>query len=106
MCRKHYGSLFGTSLGVANAAFCWLAGKNEIVHYRATRAFERPFCRQCGSTVPGVSEEEGYWNVPAGLLDDDPGGAALPSPPQGIPRRARISRQSLGAGIEASDSRF
>ena len=73
MCRKHYGSLFGTSLGVANAAFCWLAGKNEIVHYRATPAFERPFCRQCGSTVPGVSEDEGYWNVPAGLLDDDPG---------------------------------
>jgi hypothetical protein len=73
MCRKHYGSLFGTSLGVARAAFGWLEGTSEIVHYRATAAFERPFCRRCGSTLPGASEEEGYWNVPAGLLDADPG---------------------------------
>jgi hypothetical protein len=73
MCRKHYGSLFGTSLGVARAAFCWLEDTSEIVHYRATAAFERPFCRRCGSTVPGASEEENYWNVPAGLLDGDPG---------------------------------
>jgi hypothetical protein len=69
MCRKHYGTLFGTSLGVARAAFGWLEGTSEIVHYRATPAFERPFCRHCGSTVPGASEEEGYLNVPAGLLD-------------------------------------
>jgi hypothetical protein len=73
MCRKHYGTLFGTSLGVARAAFRWLEGASEIVHYRATAAFERPFCRQCGSTVPGASEEEGYWNVPAGLLEGDLG---------------------------------
>ena len=69
MCRKHYGSLFGTSLGVANAAFSWLEDTSEIVHYCATAAFERPFCRRCGSTAPGASEEEGYFNVPAGLLD-------------------------------------
>ena len=69
MCRKHYGSLFGTSLGVASAAFRWLEGTNEIVHYRATSAFERPFCRHCGSPVPGASDEEGFLNVPAGLLD-------------------------------------
>ncbi len=73
MCRKHHGSLFGTGLGVARAAFHWLAGENEIVHYRATPAFERPFCRRCGSTVPAVSHDEGYWHVPAGLLDGDLG---------------------------------
>ena len=69
MCRKHHGSLFGTSLGVASARFSWLEGTHEIVHYRATPAFERPFCRRCGSTVPGASGEEGYWNVPAALLN-------------------------------------
>ena len=73
MCRKHHGSLFGTGLGVAQAAFRWLAGAGEIVHYRATDAFERPFCRRCGSTVPAVSHDERYWHVPAGLLDCDPG---------------------------------
>ncbi len=73
MCRKHHGSLFATSLGVAQAAFRWLEGTDEIVHYRATAAFERPFCRRCGSTVPAVSHDERYWHVPAGLLDGDPG---------------------------------
>jgi hypothetical protein len=72
MCRKHHGSLFGTTLGVARDAFRWLEGTEEIVHYRATAAFERPFCRRCGSTVPAVSHDERYWTVPAGLLDGDP----------------------------------
>ena len=73
MCRKHHGSLFGTSLGIAHDAFRWLEGTDEIVHYRATAAFERPFCRRCGSTVPGVSHDERYWAVPGGLLEADPG---------------------------------
>jgi hypothetical protein len=71
MCRKHLGSLFGSGLGVARAAFRWLHGADGIVHYRATEAFERPFCGRCGSTVPAVSHDEGYWHVPAGLLPDD-----------------------------------
>jgi hypothetical protein len=73
MCRKHHGSLFGTGLGVANDRFEWLGGSADIVHYRASTAFERPFCRHCGSTVPALSQDEPYWHVPAGLLDGDPG---------------------------------
>ncbi len=73
MCRKHHGSLFATSLGVARAAFRWLEGTDEIVHYRATAVFERPFCRHCGSSVPALSHDERYWHVPAGLLDGDLG---------------------------------
>jgi hypothetical protein len=73
MCRKHHGSLFSTGVGVAQAAFRWLGGADAIVHYRATDAFERPFCRHCGSTVPAASHDERYWHVPAGLLDGDVG---------------------------------
>lgn len=73
MCRKHHGTLFGTTLGVAHDALRWLEGAADIVHYRATASFERPFCRRCGSTVPAVSHDERYWTVPAGLLDGDPG---------------------------------
>jgi hypothetical protein len=69
MCRKHHGSLFGTSLGVARSALHWIQGTDDIVHWRATAAFERPFCRRCGSTVPAISHDERYWHVPAGLLD-------------------------------------
>jgi hypothetical protein len=73
MCRKHHGSLFGTGLGVARAALRWLRDTDATVHYRATEAFERPFCRHCGSTVPGISHDDRYWHVPAGLLDGDVG---------------------------------
>jgi hypothetical protein len=73
MCRKHSGSLFSSGLGVAREALTWLREPATIVRYRATPAFERPFCRECGSTAPGASHDERYLHVPAGLLDEDPG---------------------------------
>jgi len=69
MCRKHHGALFGTGLGVARERLEWRYGNDDIVHYRATAAFERPYCRHCGSTVPGVSHDSAVFHVPAGLLD-------------------------------------
>jgi hypothetical protein len=71
MCRKQHGTLFGTGLGVAAERFRWLRGKDAVVHYRATAAFERPFCAQCGSAVPALSHEPGTWHVPAGLVAGD-----------------------------------
>jgi hypothetical protein len=73
MCRKHHGALFSTGLGVPRERFRWLSGRTSIVHYRATEAFERPFCLLCGSTVPGVSHIPNVLHVPAGGLDGDPG---------------------------------
>ena len=70
LCRKQHGSLFGSSLGVARSALRWLQGADDIVHYRVTPAFDRPFCRHCGAAVPAVSHDERYWHVPAGLLDE------------------------------------
>jgi hypothetical protein len=71
MCRKHHGSLYATVLGVDRAHFQWLSGEADIVHYRSSAAFERPFCKHCGSTVPDTSAEVVF--VPAGTLLDDPG---------------------------------
>jgi hypothetical protein len=71
MCRKQHGSLFGTGLGVERSHFRWTKGETDVVHYSATPAFERPFCRRCGSTVPGVSHLPDVMLVPAGLLDGD-----------------------------------
>jgi hypothetical protein len=73
LCRKQHGSLFGTGLGVARDNLDWLSGLHDVVHYRATPLFERPFCRHCGSAVPAVSHDERFWHVPAGLLVGDPG---------------------------------
>jgi hypothetical protein len=73
LCRKHHGSLFSTGLGVARERLQWRSGAADIVHYRSSAAFERPFCRLCGSTVPGVTQDENFLHVPAGLLQGDPG---------------------------------
>jgi len=73
MCRKHHGTLFSTGVGVPRERFRWLGGEQDIVHYRATAAFERPFCRHCGSTVPAESHEPNVLHVPAGLIDGDLG---------------------------------
>ena len=73
MCRKQHGVLFGTGLGVPRERFRWLSGSDSIVHYRATAAFERPFCRRCGSTVPAESGLLDVLHVPAGLMDGDLG---------------------------------
>jgi hypothetical protein len=73
MCRRHHGTLFSTSLGVARTRFRWRSGRDDIVHYRATPAFERPFCRHCGAKVPGDSHEPDTLQVPAGLLTGDLG---------------------------------
>lgn len=73
MCRKHHGTPYSTGVGVQRARFRWLSGEDEIVHYRATAAFERPFCRQCGATVPGATQAADLLHVPAGLLDGDLG---------------------------------
>jgi hypothetical protein len=73
LCRKHHGSLFSTGLGVARERLQWQGGIDDVVHYRSSAAFERPFCRHCGSTVPGVTQDANFLHVPAGLLRDDPG---------------------------------
>lgn len=73
LCRKQYGTLFGTSLGVAAERFEWIAGASSVVGYRASAAFERPFCRHCGAKAPALAQDGRTWNVPAGLLLDDPG---------------------------------
>ena len=66
MCRKHHGTLFGTDVGIAKENFQWLRGEESIVHFRASSAFERPFCKHCGSAVPDVSADPVV--CPAGTL--------------------------------------
>ena len=69
MCRKHHGTLYGTTLGVDKKNFRWVSGEADIVHYRASSAFERPFCRHCGSTVPDTSGDHAI--VAAGTLTSE-----------------------------------
>lgn len=77
-CRKASGSAFVSGLGVDRRDFRLLAGAELIRRYEAPVRDEPPgyrtaFCGRCGSPVPDPSGDSPWFEIPAGLLDDDPG---------------------------------
>jgi hypothetical protein len=76
-CRKVSGSAFMAGLGVRREAFRWLAGRELIISYEAPilegpPAYRVCFCTRCGSPVPDPENTSEWFEIPAGLLDDDP----------------------------------
>jgi hypothetical protein len=77
-CRKKSGSAFDAALGVNTADYRLLAGAELITTYDAPivarpPAYRVSFCRRCGSPVPNPPPGAEWFEIPAGLLDDDPG---------------------------------
>jgi hypothetical protein len=68
MCRKQHGALYATMLGVERRNFRWLQGEDAIVRYSSSESFERPFCRHCGSALPGTFGS--FVICRAGTVDD------------------------------------
>jgi len=76
-CRKVSGSAFVAGLGVRVEDFRLLSGADHIRAYEAPirecpPAYRVAFCTRCGSTVPDPPEGSRWFEIPAGLLDDDP----------------------------------
>lgn len=77
-CRRVSGSAFLATVGVHAEGLRFLRGR-ELVERFALPLRDRPppyatcFCRRCGSPLPDPEQREGTAEVPAGLLDDDPG---------------------------------
>jgi hypothetical protein len=77
-CRKASGAAFVAGLGVRTEDFRLLSGRELITTYDAP-ILERPpayrtsFCSRCGSPVPNPDPNAEWFEVPAGVLDDDPG---------------------------------
>lgn len=77
-CRKASGSAFVAGLGVRVEDFRRLCG-DALVRTWEAPVRERPppyrvaFCSRCGSPVPDPPAGATWFEVPAGLLDDDPG---------------------------------
>jgi len=77
-CRKASGSAFVAGLGVRVQDFRLLSGAGLIRTYEAPIR-ERPpgycvaFCSRCGSPVPSPPDDATWFEISAGLLDDDPG---------------------------------
>lgn len=76
-CRKASGAAFVAGLGVRTEDFRWLDGRELISVYEAP-ILERPpayrtsFCSRCGSPVPNPAPNAKWFEIPAGVLDDDP----------------------------------
>jgi hypothetical protein len=73
MCRKSHGAAFATYASGPRARFHWLAGQEQIAHYRSSPVYTRSFCSRCGSVVPSDGPEGDEMDLPAGCFDDDPG---------------------------------
>ena len=77
-CRKVSGSAFVAGLGVRAEDFRFLQGKELIKDYEAPLlerlpAYKSSFCSRCGSPVPNPDPEAVWFEIPAGILDGDPG---------------------------------
>jgi len=76
-CRKQSGSNGLAMVGVNAEDYRLLAGANQVATYEAPILNEPPpyhaySCTSCGSPVP-PTDPPGWSEIPAGLLDDDPG---------------------------------
>ena len=73
-CRKARAAAHGSNLFARDAQFRWVQGQETVASYKVPDAerFTSFFCPTCGASLPIL--REGLAIVPAGLLDDDPGG--------------------------------
>lgn len=77
-CRKVSGSAFMAGLGVRREDFTLISGRELIRSYDAPLLHSPPayrvcFCSTCGSPVPDPEDQSEWFEIAAGLLDDDPG---------------------------------
>ncbi len=77
-CRKASGTAFAARIGVDTADYRLLQGADLVATFEAPVALRPPgyraaFCRRCGSPVPAPPPGAAWFEIPAGLLDDDPG---------------------------------
>jgi hypothetical protein len=73
-CRKFTGSAFGANLLVPPERFKWLGGEELVGRFEpeGARHFATSFCRNCGSSLPWLTQSGTAVVVPAGTLDGDP----------------------------------
>jgi hypothetical protein len=76
-CRKVSGAAFMAAVGVRRNDFRFVAGQELVVSYDAPildapPPYRSTFCKRCGSPVPGPTSTEPWFEIAAGLLDDDP----------------------------------
>lgn len=77
-CRKVSGTDSLTMVRFLKDDYTLLKGENRIESYAAPILYREPayrtsFCSQCGSPVPPKEIPGDFFEIPAGLFDEDPG---------------------------------
>ena len=74
-CRKFTGSAFASNILVDPKQFKWLSGEDRVGRFDHPDAkhFATCFCKNCGSSLPWLSQSGTAVIIPAGTLDEDPG---------------------------------
>lgn len=76
-CRKASGSAFTAMIGVRAEDVSWLSGRDAIIRFEAPvlkhpPGFRTAFCGRCGSPMPIFNEDDDWFEIAAGVLDEDP----------------------------------
>jgi hypothetical protein len=108
-CRKASGSAFSAAVGVRAADFRLLQGAELIGRYaapilRSPPPYQVAFCSRCGSPVPDPPEGASWFEIPAGLLEGDPGARPdrhifvehRPAWSEGLDALPQLTMQELG----------
>ncbi|MCP4007222.1 MAG: GFA family protein [bacterium] len=77
-CRRGSGAAFVAGIWLKSENLRWLRGRELIKSYaapilKAPPPYRRHFCGTCGSPVPNPDPDFHMIEVPAGLLEEDPG---------------------------------
>lgn len=74
-CRKFTGSAHGSNIIIDPKNFEWLSDEDMVgrFEYPEAKHFATCFCRNCGSSLPWMSQSGISVVIPAGTLDEDPG---------------------------------
>lgn len=70
-CRKAFSSQASAYALVDSADFQWVCGQEFLTSYIGEHGFGLQFCKQCGSTLCGIFENEVH-GVTLGCINEDP----------------------------------
>lgn len=73
-CQKITGSAHASNIIIEPDQFEWLTGEKSVGRFELKEAkyFASSFCKNCGSTLPWITQSGKAIIVPAGTLDNDP----------------------------------
>ncbi|ART82662.1 ADP-ribosylglycohydrolase [Oceanisphaera profunda] len=71
-CRKFTGADYSSVGGISSAKFRFIAGEEDVTHYRKSAETELAFCKHCGSSLYSRKLTAGKHNLRLGMLNSKP----------------------------------